>query len=96
MADNRVEEILKNIKNISCQKVDKGWIIQAGQCEISVPLATNFEFRMEKPIQIRHIYFGTETGKFKDLLFNISFSVPCKVRISNPDARCYLYVTQEG
>jgi len=96
MTKERVEEVLENVEHISCRKEPKGYGIEIGQRTLHVPLATNFEWRMEEPVEITHMYFGAETGRYNDLSLNISFSLPCIVRIQNVDARCYLYISQRN
>lgn len=89
----RVDACVKNVKTLSIIKNGKGYIVEIKRKEIHAPMATNFEWRMEKPVEITHMYFGTETGKYKDFSFNISFNIPCNVRISN-HGRCYLYISK--
>jgi hypothetical protein len=93
MTNQRVDEIFEQVKHIICMKEPKGYKITIDQKDVHLPLATNFEWRMDKPARTNHMYFGTETGKFQDVSFSISFDTPCKVRIQNADARCYVYVT---
>lgn len=85
-----IEKTLENVKSVTCRKEQKGYTIQVNGQEIPLPIATNFEVRMEEPIEISHLYFGSETGEFKDNSFSISLASPYKLQISNPDARCYL------
>lgn len=100
---SRIEKTLDNVRALFVEKNRKGYTIKAEVGEIlpnhriiRVPKATNFEWRIERghPVKITHLYFGAETGRFRDFSFNISFEAPCRVRISNPDARCYLYLEQ--
>ncbi|GEM_PF-804447 len=94
MTNERVEEVFENVEHISYQKEPTGYNIEIGQRRLQVPMATNFEWRMEQPVKITHMYFGNETREYNDFSFKISFSLPCSVRIQNVDARCYLYVSQ--
>jgi hypothetical protein len=88
-----VDTCLENVKYLSISKHGKSYVIEIENKKIHVPMATNFEWRMEKPIEITHMYFGTETGKYKDFSFNVSFNIPCKIRVSN-HGRCYLYISK--
>jgi len=93
MKDRSVDKILEQVAHIMCTKEPRGYKITIGQEDIYLPLATNFEWRMSKPVSVNHMYFGNETGKSRDISFDIDFEKPCNVRIQNVDARCYMYVT---
>lgn len=84
--------ILINIKSLTIKKAKKGYFIKSGRNMIHLPDATNFEWRIKNPVEIKHMYFGTETGKFRDLSFNVTFNEATTLKISNPDARCYIYI----
>lgn len=87
------EDSFENVTDLQIAKEENGYkIVVNNESIIKVPIATNFEWRMDGPVEISHIYFGSETGLFKDICFKASFSIPCKVRISIPDARCYIYI----
>lgn len=90
----KVDEQVENVKSLFINKHEKGYIIEIEKKKIHVRMATNFEWRMEKPVEIIHMYFGNETGKLEDFSFNISFNIPCNVKVSNPDGRCYLYISR--
>ncbi len=86
------EGSFKNVKLLTIKKHNQGYIIKADKQEINVERATNFEWRMDEPVSINHMYFGTGSGRYEDMGFNIEFSEPCTIDVSNPDARCYMYI----
>ncbi len=90
------EKTFKGVKYLQCWKKGDGYIIKIEKHDVKLEGVTNFEIRTENPVEINHIYFGSETGRFEDIGFNISFCEPCQVRIQNCAPRCYLYLSPEG
>ena len=88
MSKKEIVEMFNNIGQISCWKEKKGYRIKVENRTIHVPLATNFEWRCEHPIGVKHMYFGSDTGRYKDISFNVSFSVPHNVTIKAVGPRC--------
>ncbi len=91
----KIEKTFKNVKTLYISKAPEGYVVNIGGQKIQLPNITNFEFRMEKPVKIVHLYFGTETGKMDDFSFNISFGYPCKIRTSDGAPRYYFYISPE-
>ena len=97
MDNTKVDQVFENVTGISGKKATEGYTLTIGRKHLELPLATNFEWRVEKTIKtisISHIYFGNETGSKTDLSFNFGFSEPYKVHVQNVDARCYILLNK--
>jgi hypothetical protein len=90
------EKVFKDVKEISLSKNTNGYAVTINKKPVmELNKATNFEWRVTEGCApaFTHLYFGNETNN-DEFSFNISFNVPYDIRISNPDARCYIYITQ--
>lgn len=92
MPETRFEQHFNLAREIAVEKRAGGLVAIVDGREYQVPIATNFEFRMAEPVPVSHAYVGTETIEDTSLRVSLSFSDPCYVRMSAPDARCYIYV----
>ena len=95
MNETRNDIVLTGVTDIHILKKDYWYSFRAGMGR-SIPLSdvTNFEWRIEPGFAapITHLYMGTESGDMDEYALHARFGAPCTVRISNPDARCYLYI----
>lgn len=80
-------------REIPCRKKGKGYSIGLDQREVSMPGVTNFEWHVEKVVEVKHKSLDNKTGKDGCLFFIVSFSQPCTVRIQNAAPRCHIYVS---
>jgi hypothetical protein len=89
------ERSFNNVSHISISKTSKGYIVRIDRKEVlEYSKATNFEWRISDGVMpsFSHMYFGEEGGPNNTFGFNITFCAPCDIRISNPDARCYIHI----
>ncbi len=91
--------VLTGVTDIHILKKDYGYQFRAGMGQ-SILLAgvTNFEWRIAPGLAapVTRLYMGSESGDMERFVLHVQFGAPCTVRISNPDARCYLYIEPEG
>lgn len=52
--------------------------------------ATNIEFRTSGSVGVANGYYGSEMGVSADVELRLDFSQPYRVKICNPDGRCYI------
>jgi len=87
--------VLAGVTDIHILKKEYGYRLRAGMGQ-SILLAgvTNFEWRVTQgfPAPLTRLYAGSESGDMEEFVLHAQFGAPCTVRISNPDARCYLYI----
>lgn len=86
------EVLLQNVKYLRITKDKKGYFIESEKDKIHLPDATNFDWRIKDQVEIEHMYFGAENGKFSDLSINITFKTAIHLRISNGHPRCYIHI----
>jgi len=92
MKANHVEAAFENVSSFSITKEKQGYSFHTGGQTLELPDATNFEWRCEKPVAISHLYHGSETGSGDDRQLRVQLERPCVVKVSCPDARCYVYI----
>ncbi len=87
--------VLAGVTDIHILKKEYGYRLRAGMGQ-SILLAgvTSFEWRMAPGFTapLSRLYMGSESGDMEECVLHARFGAPCTVRISNPDARCYLYM----
>ncbi len=92
------EIVLSGVTDIHILKKDYGYRFRADMGQ-SILLAgvTNFVWRIAPGLSapVSQLYMGSESGDMEQFVLHAQFGAPCRVRISNPDARCYLYIEPE-
>jgi hypothetical protein len=98
MNGERTDKIFRDVKNISLSRVENGYDIAINNRHaVRVLHVANFEWRAADGAApaFTRIYFGNESGGNNECKFSITFDVAHDVRISNPDARCYIYIGKQ-
>ena len=95
------EEMIPKVKELTIRRsTDNGqFIIEADRQEdvsrlVLLPGVTNFEWRMDKPVAITHLYLGNETDKKDGCELRVTFNKRQNIDISSPDARCYIRIAK--
>ena len=86
-----MEQSFRSIKSVMFVKEIKGYKVDLDGKELRLPMVTNFEFRMTKPISIKYLYFGNESNENLKVTFNVAQDA----HLSSLDARCYIEINQK-
>jgi hypothetical protein len=79
-----------HVSAISITRENGGFSVCLGDQTVSLPEATNFEFRPGSPMMIKHLYLGSESGE--GYACHVTFLRPRRIRLSNAAPRCYVYI----
>lgn len=81
--------------SFSMEKTIGGYALTVGGKRIDLPGVSNFEWRTEGNVKIKHLYMGNETGDDREWRMNVDFEGNYRVRLQQLDPRCYLYINEE-
>jgi hypothetical protein len=90
MYQDHFDAVYNEISELEITRESKGFTVRMGPQTVTLPEATNFEFRPGSPMMVKHIYLGSEDGK--GCRCHITFLRPRRVRSSGAVPRCYMYI----
>jgi hypothetical protein len=91
------EETINGVEELTIKRSagNGQYYIEVNSRVILLPRVTNFEWRMDKPAGITHLYLGNETTEKVGYELRVTFDKPYTIEISSPDARCYIRIDKQ-
>ena len=86
------EVVFNEVSRLTITKTEGGYRITIGKKNIDLEGITNFDWRVEGSVKIKHMYVGNETIDAEAWQVNVEFAEPYEVLVQMQYPRCYVYV----